>query len=174
MLPEQVRTLEGLNIAIQMEIDGKEFYAKSAEKSSNELGRNLLAALSAEEDIHREVFIKIYKAIKDKKGWPEVDFHPDGGRGLRTIFSKALEESSGELKIEVSELDTVEAARKMEARTFDFYRSQWQKATENAEREIYDKLAGQEQEHNLVLADYQEYLRNPAGWFVKKEHPHFD
>jgi rubrerythrin len=174
MLSEQARTLEGLNIAIQMELDGKEFYAKSAKESSNELGRNLLAALSAEEDIHREVFIKIYKAIKDKKGWPEVDFRPDGGRGLRTVFSKALEDSVNKPKIEVSELDTVEAARNMETRTYDFYRNQWQKATENAEKEFYENLAGQEQEHNLVLADYREYLRNPAGWFVKKEHPHFD
>jgi len=174
MLSEQARTLKGLNIAIQMELDGKEFYAKAARESSNEPGRNLMAALSVEEDIHRQVFIRIYEAIKEKKGWPEVDFHPDGGRGLRTVFTRALEDLSSEKKAEVSELDTVETARKMETRTFDYYQSQLLKATDPAEKEFYEKLAGQEQEHNLVLADYQEYLRNPAGWFVKKEHPHFD
>ena len=31
-----------------------------------------------------------------------------------------------------------------------------------------------EKEHQLVLLDYYEYLKDPAGWFVKKEHPSLD
>jgi len=59
----------------------------------------------------------------------------------------------------------------MEGRTYDFYTQQGQLASEPAEKELYRKLAAQEQAHNLALADYYEYLKNPAGWFVKKEHP---
>ena len=50
MTTEQDKTLEALQIAIQMEIDGKEFYLKASRESSNELGKKLLQALAGEED----------------------------------------------------------------------------------------------------------------------------
>jgi rubrerythrin len=53
MVTEQNKTLEALQIAIQMEIDGKEYYLKASQESSNELGKKLLQALAAEEDTHR-------------------------------------------------------------------------------------------------------------------------
>jgi len=30
------------------------------------------------------------------------------------------------------------------------------------------------QAHELALIDYYDYLSDPAGWFVKKEHPSLD
>ena len=54
MATEQDKTLEALQTAIQMEIDGKEYYLKISLESSNELGGKLLASLAAEEDIHRQ------------------------------------------------------------------------------------------------------------------------
>ena len=69
---EQDVTLEGLKTALQMEIDGKAFYLKASQASKNPLGKELLKNLAAEEDIHREIFKKIYNAIKSKKDWPDV------------------------------------------------------------------------------------------------------
>ncbi|GAI01022.1 unnamed protein product, partial [marine sediment metagenome] len=43
--------------------------------------------------------------------------------------------------------------------------------THYAEREFYEALAIQEKEHHLILLDYYEFLKNPAAWFVSKEHP---
>ncbi|MCJ7743820.1 MAG: ferritin family protein [Dehalococcoidales bacterium] len=174
MATEQDKTVAGLQIAIQMEIDGQEFYLKAAKASRNDLGRKLLQRLAAEEDIHRQKFEQIYEDISRKKGWPVVDFQPDGGKTLRTVFARALEEGGARLKARASELAAVKTAREMEAKTYDFYQSQSKKATYDAERNYYETLAGEEQEHSLILADYYEYLQNPAGWFVKKEHPSLD
>jgi rubrerythrin len=71
-------------------------------------------------------------------------------------------------------LEAVQTAREMESKTYDYYQGQLRLATTSAEREFYERLSAQEQQHSLVLADYYEYLHNPAGWFVKKEHPHLD
>ena len=60
MTTEQDKTISALKTSIQMEIDGKEFYQKASQTSRNELGKKLLKQLSAEEDIHRQVFEKIY------------------------------------------------------------------------------------------------------------------
>ena len=40
MANEQDKTLKALETAIQMEIDGKEFYLEASESSGNELGKS--------------------------------------------------------------------------------------------------------------------------------------
>ncbi len=174
MESEQDKTLEVLQIAIQMEIDGKEYYQKISQSSANQLGRELFKSLSAEEDVHRQKFEEIYEAIRSKKAWPETDFQPDGGKRLRTIFAGATDEIGSNVMALATELEAIETAMDMENKTYDFYKSQGKIATYDAERGFYDALAVQERGHHLVLLDYYEYLADPAGWFVTKEHPSLD
>jgi rubrerythrin len=174
MTSEQDRTLKGLQVAIQMEIDGKEYYLKASRESANELGKKLLEKLAAEEDYHRQKFEQIYNAIKEKRGWPKTDFQPDGGRTLRTIFARATAEMSSGAKGLKTELDAIETAMGMENKTFDYYTRQGADASHDAEREFYHAVAREEREHYLVLLDYYEYLKDPAAWFVLKEHPSLD
>jgi len=174
MKTEQDKTLQALQIAIQMEIDGKEYYLKASQESSNELGKKLLQSLAAEEDLHRQKFEEIYDAIEKKKAWPKTDFQPDGGKRLRTIFARTTEEMDPHIETHATELDAIQTAMDMENKTFDFYKSQEQRATYDAERDFYQTLAAEETEHHLVLLDYYEYLKDPAGWFVKTEHPSLD
>ena len=68
MEADQNKTLRALQVAIQMEIDGKEFYLKASRESGNELGRKLLESLAGEEDIHRQQFEAIYRALEEKRG----------------------------------------------------------------------------------------------------------
>ncbi|MBI3930590.1 MAG: ferritin family protein [Chloroflexi bacterium] len=174
MVTEQNKTLRALQMAIQMEIDGKQYYLKVSRESSNRIGKELLQSLAAEEDIHRQKFEEIYGAIRNKKDWPITGFQPDGGRGLRTVFARATEEMGAVAKASTTELDAIETAMGMENKTYDFYKNQSKKATYDAERDFYEALAAQERGHHAVLLDYYEYLKNPAGWFVKKEHPSLD
>ena len=73
-----------------------------------------------------------------------------------------------------TELDVVQTAMDMENRTYDFYKSQGKNANYDTERDFYEALAVEEKEHHLILLDYYEYLKDPAGWFVSKEHPSLD
>ena len=68
-------------------------------------------------------------------------------------------------------LDAVQTAMDLENKTYDFYESQGRNATCDAERGFYETLAAEEREHHLILLDYCEYLKDLAGWFVRKEHP---
>ena len=174
MVTEQDKTLEALQIAIQMEIDGKEYYLKASQESTNELGKKLLQSLAIEEDTHRQKFEEIYDAIRNKKAWPVTNFQPDGGKRLRTIFARATEGMGSDIKALATELDNIQTAMDMENKTYDFYKSQGENAAYDAERDFYQTLAAEEREHHLILLDYYEYLKDPAGWFVKKEHPSLD
>ena len=174
MVTEQDKTSKGLIIAIQMEIDGKEYYLKASRESSNALGKKLMRSLAAEEDSHRLKFEEIYRSIQKKKGWPATDFQPDGGRGLRTVFASATEEMGSNAKPLATELEAVKTAMDMENKTYDFYQSQLINAAYDAEKDFYRALSSQEKEHHLVLLDYYEYLKDPAAWFVTKEHHSLD
>ncbi len=174
MATEQDKTVGALQIAIQMEIDGKTYYLKASQESSNELGKKLLQSLAAEEDIHQRKFEEIYNAIRNKKSWPQTHFQPDGGKRLRTIFARATEKVVSHIKAPATELDAIQTAIDMETKTYDFYESQRKKATYEAEKDFYEAIAAEEQEHHLILLDYYEYLKDPAGWFVTKEHPSLD
>lgn len=174
MTTEQNKTLAALQMAIQMEIDGKEFYLKASGDSSNDLGRKLLQKLAAEEDIHQQKFREIYQAIQSKNTWPTTDFQPQGGKELRTVFAQAAEQMGRDIKAAESELEAVQTAIGMENKTYDYYQQQGSQASYPAEQEFYQTLAGEEKGHSLFLLDYFEFLKNPAGWFVEKEHPSLD
>jgi len=171
MVTEQDKTQKALQIAIQMEIDGKEYYLKASQESSNDLGKKLLQSLAAEEDVHRQKFEEIYSTLRNKKAWPETDFQPDRGKRLRTIFARSIEEIGSKVKVPATELEAVQTAMDMENKTYDFYKNQGRSATYDAERDFYGTVAAEEREHHRVLLDYYEYLKDPAGWFVKMEHP---
>ena len=105
MADEHDKTLKALEAAIQMEIDGKEFYLKASQASNNELGKNLLAKLAGEEDIHRQVFEDIYKKISTEKEWPDQELSSDGIAGLKTIFSMDTENMEKDVKSMPEEID---------------------------------------------------------------------
>lgn len=174
MTTEQDRTTQALKKAIQMEIDGKNYYLKASRQTNNELGKKLLQSLAIEEDTHRKVFEEIFESISNKRGWPRKEFHGDGGRAIRTVFARAIDEMDRDVQQLPEEIDAVQEAMAMENKTFDFYREQSQKADYDAEKQFYEALASQEEEHHRVLLDYYEFLKNPSAWFVQKEHHSLD
>ena len=174
MNKEHDATLSGLKTAIRMEIDGKEFYLKISEESSNEAGKKLLKQLSSEEDIHRKVFERIYKEISANEGWPESKIDPDGIKRLKTVFSEAMNAMKRNPAAFTTELTSVQKAMDMENKTYDFYISRSARAVHNAEKKLYQEIAAQEKEHHRVLLDYYEFIKDPASWFVQKEHSSVD
>lgn len=174
MAIEQDTTIAALKTSIQMEIDGKEFYTKSSLASTNELGRELLKRLAGEEDIHRQVFERIFKSISAKKVWPDKKLSYEGVRRLKNVFTRAIEDMVKNPKAIPTELGAIETAMDMENKTYDFYKKRSGLATYAGEKEFYEEIAAQEKEHHRVLLDYYEYMKDPAGWYKVKEHQFVD
>jgi rubrerythrin len=171
---EQSQTLEAIKFAIQMEIDGKKYYQKASRQSGNKVGIELFEWLANEEDKHRQVFGGIYNAIRKQKAWPEVSIQPGKGAILDTIFSKEMQAAASTVKATTSELESIGEAMEIENKTREFYKSQDQKASYDAEKKLYSTLAAEEEGHYLALVDYREYLIDPAGYFRKAEHHSLD
>jgi len=174
MPSEQEKVIKALKYAIKMEEDGKAFYLQACGESSNELGRKLLESLAKQEDYHRAKFQQIYESIRKEHAWPQVDFKLDGGRTLRTIFARQTEGGKACAPGDETELAVVQQAMRMEGDSYDFYHVRAEQAESDAEREFFQDIAAEEREHQLVMTDYYEFLKNPAGWFVKSEKPSLD
>jgi rubrerythrin len=174
MPTDQEKTLNGLRIAVQMEIDGKDFYLKASQTSRNTMGKKLLHSLAEAEDEHRRKFISVYEAIRDEKAWPKTALKPGVTGNIKTIFSTATKRMATGVKPLAEELDAVQTAMQMENKTFDFYSSRETLADGESEKDFYRTIAAEERQHHLLLEDYYEFLKNPADWFVKSEHHSLD
>ncbi len=172
-MAELNRTLEALQFAIQMEIDGKEYYLKTSQGSRDDVGKKLLAALAAAEDVHRQKFESIFEAIRVKQVWLAIELPPPA-KGIRTIFADALGQIKSGSKGIATEIGAVDKAIDMESKSYDYYKSQSKRAARGVEMEFYEAVAAEEQVHHLVLLDYKEYLSDPSGWFVKAEYTSLD
>jgi rubrerythrin len=171
---EQNVTLQAIEFAIQMEIDGKKYYLEASRRSDNKVGKELFQWLAAEEDKHRRIFGNIFNAIRKRNAWPAVVIQPRKGAILDTVFSKELKAAAPAVKSTGGELDSIAKAMEMENKTQEFYEHQYQKAGFDAEKRLYSTLAAEEEGHYLALVDYREYLVDPAGYFRKAEHHSLD
>ena len=168
------RTLEGLKVALQMEIDGKAFYLKASREAGNEAGRQLMSTLAAEEDSHRKHFEAIYQAISQRNNWPETKLDDTTHVQVHTIIAELAQKGTQTPAASKSELDTVKTAMELENKTLDYYNKQAGQAQSAAEKNFYVTLVKAERGHYLSLEEYFDYLSDPAGYFVKTEHPTLD
>lgn len=169
MEKEQARITEVLELALQMETDGQEFYMKSGQKSGNKLIRDLFERLAKEEESHRVRFEQIYEAIKRERSWPDVQIESDHGKGLKSLFARATRELGKEIKVAESELEALKIAMDMETKSYDLYHRRGGETSLPVEKRFYVTLAGEERGHYLALSDAHEYLSDPAGWFTRTE-----
>jgi rubrerythrin len=167
---EQARALEVLESAVRMEIDGKEFYQKASQKSSNRLARGLFEQLAREEDLHRKKFEQIYEVLKKGQNWPDVEPPSEQGKKLKSLFAEATRALGSKTGVGESELEAIKTAMDMEIESYDLYRSRSEQSTSAVEKRFYEALAGEERGHHLALVDSYEYLTDPAGWATKTEH----
>jgi len=167
---EQARALEVLQAAVDMEVQGKEFYRKAGQKSSNRLAKELFAQLADEEDVHREKVEEVYEVLKRGRNWPGIEPPCDEGRKIKSLFAEATAALGSKIQVAESELEAIRIAMDMEAESYKLYHSRGEESTLPVERRFYETLAAEERGHHLALLDSYEYLSDPAGWFTKSEH----
>jgi len=167
---EQAKTIEVLQLAVRMEVEGKEFYQKASQKSSNKLAKELFQQLANEEDVHRRKFVEIYEALRRGQHWPDVEPPSEKGKKIKSLFAEATKALGSKFKVAESELEAIKIAMDMEVKSYNLYHSRSEESTLPVEKRFYDTLAGEERGHHLALVDSYEYLSDPAGWFTKKEH----
>jgi rubrerythrin len=164
------KTAQALKKALQMEIEGQEFYQKSGQRSTNTLAKKLFLNLVEQENMHIKKINEIYQGIENRAGWPENETIFKHEKSLKSVFKEAIESMDRETEVSSSEIEAIQTAMNMEDSSYSFYNSRAEEATSSAEKSFYQALAAEERGHYLTLSDSYEYLTDPQGWLIKNEH----
>ncbi len=165
--------LSDLRTAIQMEEDGKKFYEEAARRAKDEGTKEIFTYLANGEVYHIKRIQEIYDALEKDPHWQEsmCEFSPPAEDPK--IFSAAL--AKGNMGAgDANDLQALELGMQMESKSIEFYQRLARQAKDPKERRFLLSLVNEERGHYNFLADYRNYLVDPADWYFIKEMGHVD
>ncbi|MDY6964662.1 MAG: ferritin family protein [Halobacteriota archaeon] len=158
--------LKALETAIKLEEDGKEFYIKASEKSTQPFSKDMFKSLAEAEDNHIQKAKEIYKKLKSDGEWPKLVTSSKDEVEVKSVFPKDLKMTKEELTETTYVLNI---GIEMEEKSIKYYDELAEKAVDPFEKRYYIALSREERGHYLDLSDYKEYFSDPAGWFGVRE-----
>ena len=170
MMEQSGKITQALEKALRMEIEGMEFYGKSAEKSSNPLSKSLFKHLVEQETVHMKTIKEIHQKISSKAEWPQSETTFKHEKSLRSVFKEAIENMNKDFKASSEEIEALQTAMNMEDESYSYYNSRAEEAVSTTEKSFYLALKAEERGHHLALLNSYEYLTDPQSWFAKEEH----
>ncbi len=154
--------MNDLKFAIDMELDGEKYYRQQAEINKNNSLNTVCLLLAADEKKHAQI-------LTDKSN--EISFQlieTDTLSKAKNIF-----EGIGDIKIEgkekASQLDFYKIASELERKSIDLYTKYLSEAEGVKEKELFEYLIGQEQQHFAVLDELVLLLRHAEDWVENAE-----
>ena len=157
---------QNLQLAIQMERDGKAFFLKAASGAENLLAKKVFEELARQEDFHIERILSLYDQMKKEQAFKEWITAVAGVGKLEKVFQESLQEKA---QASEDDLNALRFGLEIEDKSVKFYENLATHALDSYEKRFYLTLSHEEREHYLRIMDSIEYLSDPAGWFYTKQ-----
>jgi rubrerythrin len=106
--------------------------------------------------------------------WPENLPLVVNTTNIKEVLVNTLKGMDRSAPTDAGDLEAVKIAADFEDKGVRLYRQLAAASMETQERDFFELLSMIEYEHFLSLREAEEYLENPAAWFVKVEHPMMD
>lgn len=152
--------------AMQMEKDGEDYYRRLAQKAGNNGMKTILTMLADEE-------VKHYNAIKriqtQKAQISESEILTDA----KNVFVQ-IKESDASFDFDIKQTELYKKARDIEKKSRDFYTEKAGEVTEEYQKELFLKLADEEQKHYVLLDNIIEFVSRPEQWLENAEFYHLE
>lgn len=169
------RALTMLNIALEKEEKGRQFYKEAAAKCASEVGKEMFRSLMADEGVHIKRIKEIFSALEKGQGWnSEWRKLQVENEDLRSLIQERMTKLGPKVKPESSDLEAVKIALEMEQGAITFYQDQFVKASDPLERDFIIKMIAEERTHFAALGDVKMFLEDPESWFAEKERSGLD
>lgn len=153
------RMLQGLEKAIQAEVDGYHFYMMASKSTEDPQGREIFERMAQDEVKHARFLQEQYDSMKTT-GKPDPAITLGAAtefKGEHPIFSKALQERVKNAHLEMSALSI---GVQLELSAVKFYRSEADDAADPVVASFYRELADWESGHYHALLAQQNALRS--------------
>ncbi len=154
---------EAIETAIKMETDAIAFYGEAADKTHHPFGKEMFNGFIKDETRHLKMLKDIFKGV-------DVDFDFIRPKDtIQTVFSELKDEMMEKVKTVEGELEALNIALRMEKEGFDFYKNAASMATTDKERELFERLAVEENDHYSILMETHKFLDNTGHWYMYEE-----
>ena len=153
--------------AMQMEVDGRDFYLDMMKKTNNRGLKNILTMMADSEAKHYNVILDMQKNDKT-----EFSVDTEVLTNVKNIFVKMKEEK--DIDVDVSQAEFYEKALKTEADARKFYLERADEEEDSHRKEIFLNLAEEERKHCVLLENMIGFVSQPADWLENPEWYHLD
>ncbi len=161
MIDDDVKN--AIKTAIQMEKDGYSFYKKASAQTSSEMGRDIFESLAKDEQLHLEVFQKLFEDKIEKSEWNNL-VNSSKKYAEIDIFPQDLKQLEG-ANPDTNELDALEIAMDSEKNAIDYYGDIKEKTKEENIRQIINEIIEQEKNHYSILQEEFDHLSKTGYWY---------
>jgi rubrerythrin len=158
--------MDVLGYAMNLEKEGEEYYRELAESCENEGVKKILIWLAEEEVKHYNIF----KAMKTSV--PQME-QADILDRAESVFRQMKKEGSFE-PIPPLQINAYRKALELEKKTYDYYMEQSQHAMNQEQKEIFLKVAGEEDQHYRLVESIIEFISAPERYLDYAEFYHID
>jgi rubrerythrin len=147
--------LMALDIAIQTEKDGRDFYVRAAESTNDPGGKVLFTSLADDELEHLRLLESQREALTKEGRWLPRDSAREGDRGSEIVGAPIF--GRGALAANVgaytSELSALRMAYLIEKDAVTFYTRAASETDDPDGRAMYERLVEMEKEHQRILEE---------------------
>ncbi len=166
--------LNALEVALNNELREHEFYRKNAERTSNPVGKAMFLQIAAEELEHHERLKQLHEQWAKENKWPETIPLQVKETKVRDVLKDVVREAGKAPTWDADDRKALETAIDFEGEGATYYARLRDNVTDPREKAFFELLANIEHEHYVSLKDTEEYLRDPAAWYRRKERSGLD
>ncbi len=156
--------LQALKDAVQMEVEGRQFYLEAAKKAKSSGVKEIMEYLAESEKYHIEKFTEIYRSLEKDPGWSAsmATFAPPRHEPYVCVMAMTKDEQGVGGK---DDLQALKTGIKMEECAIDYYTKLAKETHIPLARRFFMSVAHEERGHYMTLLDMHNYLTLPEDWF---------
>lgn len=159
-------TMDIFEFAIQMELDGQQFYQQLASKSPNKGVKTILNMIAEDEVKHQaaieEVRISSCAMVETKVL-----------ENAKNVFTQ-MRQFGGEFDLSGDEESLIRQAMEMENKSVGFYLDRADQVEKPEQKALFIKLSEEEKKHYFLLENLVNFVISPQTWLEDAEFDRLD
>lgn len=152
--------------AMQMEKDGEDYYRSLAQQAGNKGLKTIFTMLADEEVKHYKV---VQQMMTQKPRMTETTILT----GVKNVFAQIKESNQG-FNFDARQTELYRKAQDIERNSREFYLQKADEVQQEYHKEIFLKLAEQENKHFFLLENIIQFVSRPEHWLENAEFYHLD
>ncbi len=153
--------MDVLEIAKNMELEGKELYETQMKKTNDEGLKKILKMLAEQEQEHYNIFNALQKQnpLKIKK---------ESFKEVKGVFKELRKD------IPQDHIEFYKKVLEIEKKSQQLYEEIAEKQEDLEKKEIIERIAKEEHKHWIIIKNIIDYIKRPEQWVEDPEFHHLD